>query len=255
MADPEESSQQPEELARALSQLSPRLKGLSHPTPGEPWRRQGQGGRGRERGREPGSLPRNRGAGQGRSPLTRSERSSLSLRPLLCTDPQLLPLAGPRASQVSCRASHSTNAREQKLQARAQLCCPTWRRPAASKSSPLARAAGCSGFPSHRRMGSHKSFSPVRAPHPQSRAETQTPPGYLYPNARQRQHPGPEPQAEKHTQTRTRLARPAQSKLAPRYGLGFVCLFVLMYLLTLLSPVPLPFGYGYRCSTRMGLWV
>lgn len=159
MADPEESSLQPEELARALSQLSPRLKGLSHPTPGEPWRRQGQGGSGRERGREPGSLPRNRGAGQGRSPLARSERSSLSFRLLLCADPQLLRFAGPRASQVSCRASHSANAREQKLQARAQLCCPTWRRPAASKSSPLARAPGCSGFPSHRRRESHKSFS------------------------------------------------------------------------------------------------
>lgn len=149
MADPEESSQQPEELARALSQLSPRLKGLSLPTPGEPWRRQGQGGRGRERGREPGSLPRNRGAGQGRSPLTRSERSSLSLRPLLCADPQLLPFAGPRASQVSCRASHSANAREQKLQARAQLCCPTWRRPAASKSSPCGWVLRLSESPAH----------------------------------------------------------------------------------------------------------
>lgn len=76
------------------------------------------------------------------------------------------------------------------------------------------------------------SLSPVRAPHPQSRVETQTPPGYLYPNARQRQHPGPEPQAEKHTQTRTRLLRPAQSKLALRNGLGFVCLFVCFHVFT-----------------------
>lgn len=46
----------------------------------------------------------------------------------------------------------------------AQLCSPTWSRPAASKSSPLAPAPGCSGVSSRQTTGIPQTFlSPLRA--------------------------------------------------------------------------------------------
>lgn len=135
--------------ARPGSSAQPTFERPQPSKPRDPGRRLGQGGRGRERGREPGSLPGFRGAGQGRSPLARSERYSSRLRLLLlCRSASFFPFPGPGLAELAAEPSFRPVSLN-KSSRLAQLWSPTWSRPATSESSPLTRAPGCFGFPSH----------------------------------------------------------------------------------------------------------